>query len=206
MARSRARDYDEKRLALLRQAAAVFARDGYDRASMAGLAAECGVSKALFYHYYASKEALLFDIISTHLEELVEAVEAADDAGLDPELRLERLVGALLEAYRDADAEHKLQVGTMQILPDAEQAQLKALERQLVARFAEAIRAVAPEAFAGTPLLKPVTMSLFGMLNWFYMWFREGGPVSRADYARIATRLLVGGVRELAGWPVSPQA
>jgi TetR/AcrR family transcriptional regulator len=198
MARSRARDYDEKRLSLLRQAAAVFARDGYDRASMAGLAAECGVSKALFYHYYASKEALLFDIISTHLEELVEAVEAADDAGLDPEPRLERLVGALLEAYRDADAEHKLQVGTMQILPEAEQAQLKALERQLVARFAEAIRAVAPGAFDGTPLLKPVTMSLFGMLNWFYMWFREGGPVSRADYARMATRLLVGGVRDLA--------
>jgi AcrR family transcriptional regulator len=197
MARTRARDYDEKRLSLLRQAAAVFARDGYDRASMAGLASECGVSKALFYHYYASKEALLFDIISTHLEELVEAVEAADDAGLDPEQRLERLVGALLEAYRDADAEHKLQIGTMQILPEAEQAQLKALERQLVTRFAEAIRAVAPEAFEGTPLLKPVTMSLFGMLNWFYMWFREGGPVSRADYARMATRLLVGGVRHL---------
>ncbi|MDN2583665.1 TetR/AcrR family transcriptional regulator [Aquibium sp. ELW1220] len=203
MARSRARDYDEKRLSLLRQAAAVFARDGYDRASMAGLAAECGVSKALFYHYYASKEALLFDIISTHLEELVEAVEAADDAALAPELRLERLVGALLEAYRDADAEHKLQIGTMQILPDAEQAQLKALERQLVARFAEAIRAVAPEAFEGTPLLKPVTMSLFGMLNWFYMWFREGGPVGRADYALLATRLLVGGVRDLAARPMT---
>lgn len=201
MARTRARDYDEKRLSLLRQAAAVFARDGYDRASMAGLAAECGVSKALFYHYYASKEALLFDIISTHLEELAEAVEAADDAALAPELRLERLVGALLEAYRDADAEHKLQIGTMQILPDAEQAQLKALERQLVARFAEAIRALAPEAFEGTPLLKPVTMSLFGMLNWFYMWFREGGAVSRADYARMATRLLVGGVRDLTAGP-----
>lgn len=203
MARTRARDYDEKRLSLLHQAAAVFARDGYDRASMAGLAAECGVSKALFYHYYASKEALLFDIISTHLEELVEAVEAADDAGLAPEQRLERLVGALLEAYRDADAEHKLQIGTMQILPDAEQAQLKALERQLVARFAEAIRALAPEVFEHAPLLKPVTMSLFGMTNWFYMWFREGGPVSRADYARLATRLLVGGVRDLAGRSVT---
>lgn len=205
MARSRAKDYDEKRLSLLRQAAAVFARDGYDRASMAGLASECGVSKALFYHYYGSKEALLFDIISTHLEELAEAVEAADDAGLAPELRLERLVGALLEAYRDADAEHKLQIGTMQILPDAEQAQLKALERQLVARFAEAIRALAPEAFDGMPLLKPVTMSLFGMLNWFYMWFRDGGPVSRADYARMATRLLVGGVKDLAARPLSPR-
>lgn len=198
MARSRAKDYDDKRLSLLRQAAAVFARDGYDRASMAGLASECGVSKALFYHYYASKEALLFDIISSHLEDLLEAIEAADDAGLAPEARLEALVAALLDVYRDADAKHKLQIGAMRLLPDADQAHLKGLERQIVARFADAVKAIAPEAFEGSPLLKPVTMSLFGMLNWFYMWFREGGPVSRADYARIATRLLVGGVKDLA--------
>ena len=198
MARSRARDYDEKRLSLLRQAAAVFARDGFDRASMAGLASECGVSKALFYHYYASKEALLFDIISSHLDELLEAIEAADNPVLAPEARLEVLVAALLDVYRDADAKHKLQTGAMRLLPDSDQAHLKGLERQIVARFADAVMAIAPEAFEGTPLLKPVTMSLFGMLNWFYMWFREGGPVSRADYARLATRLLVAGVRDLA--------
>jgi TetR/AcrR family transcriptional regulator len=29
------------------------------------------------------------------------------------------------------------------------------------------------------------------------MWFREGGPVSRADYARLATQILVGGVKSL---------
>ncbi len=62
MARSRARDHDEKREAILHRAAIVFARDGYDRASMAGLAAEIGVSKALLYHYHASKEALLYDM------------------------------------------------------------------------------------------------------------------------------------------------
>ncbi len=197
MARTRAKDYDDKRQAMLHQAASVFARDGYDRASMSGLAAECGVSKALLYHYYASKEALLFDIINSHLEELVDAVDAADDPGLPPQERLERLVAALLEAYRDADAEHKLQVGAMQLLPEADQAQLKTLERDLVGRFAAAIRAVEPAIFEGTPLLKPVTMSLFGMLNWFYMWFRDGGPVSRRDYAGLATKLLVGGVRGL---------
>ena len=197
MARTRAKDYDDKRQAMLHQAASVFARDGYDRASMAGVAAECGVSKALLYHYYASKEALLFDIIKSHLEELIDAVDAADEASLPAEERLERLVAALLEAYRDADAEHKLQIGAMQLLPEADQARHKALERELVARFADAVRAVDPEAFEGTPLLKPVTMSLFGMLNWFYMWFRDGGPVSRREYAALATKLLVGGVRGL---------
>lgn len=197
MARTRARDHDEKRGAILHRAALVFARDGYDRASMASLAAECGVSKALLYHYHASKEALLADVIETHLQALVDAVEAADAPELAPEARLEGLVRALLEAYRDADAEHKVQLGALQLLPEAEQARLKGLERRLVAVFADAVRAVRPDAFEDRALLKPVTMSLFGMLNWVYMWFREDGPMSRDDYARLATRLLVKGVRGL---------
>ena len=84
MPRTRARDYDDKRDAILHRAAIAFARDGYDRASMAGLAAECGVSKALLYHYYASKEALLFGILSNHLQALVDVAEAADKPDLLP--------------------------------------------------------------------------------------------------------------------------
>jgi AcrR family transcriptional regulator len=197
MARTRAKDYDDKRQAMLHHAAIVFARDGYDRASMAQLATECGVSKALLYHYYASKEALLFDIIESHLQDLVTAVSEADEPQLDPERRLEALVSALLEAYRDADAEHKVQITGLRLLPAEDQERLKALERELVAIFAEAIRALHPAIFDDPPLIKPVTMSLFGMLNWFYMWFREGGPVSRADYAKLATQILVGGVKSL---------
>lgn len=197
MARTRAHDHDEKREAILHRAAIVFARDGYDRASMSQLAAECGVSKALLYHYHASKEALLFDILHSHLGALVEAVEEADDRALPPEERLHALVAALLDAYRDADAEHRVQLGALRLLPDAEQEALKALERRLVEIVADAVRGLDPSAFEGTPLLKPVTMSLFGMLNWAYMWFRDGGRMSRADYARLATRILVAGVRAL---------
>lgn len=198
MPRARARDYGEKRAAMLDRAAIVFARDGYDRASMAGLAGEIGVSKALLYHYYTSKEALLFDMLFKHLEALVESVDSADMPDAAPEARLEALVAALLEAYRDADARHKVQIDALHLLPDSEQERLKALERRLVATFADAIRALNPHAFDDRPLLKPVTMSLFGMLNWAYMWFDDGGPISRRDYARLATRLLVSGVRDLA--------
>jgi TetR/AcrR family transcriptional regulator len=197
VARTRAKDYDDKREAMLHRAAIVFSRDGYDRASMAQLAGELGVSKALLYHYYASKEALLFDIVQNHLAALVEVVEEADDAALEPAERLEALVAALLEAYRDADAEHRVQVEGMRLLPEAEQEKLKELERRLVAIFVEAVRALNPALFEDRSLIKPVTMSLFGMMNWAYMWFREGGPISRADYARLATRIFVGGVRGL---------
>ena len=63
MPRGVARDHDEKRAGLRAGAATYFARHGFDRASMSGAARECGVSKALIYHYYDSKEALLYDIL-----------------------------------------------------------------------------------------------------------------------------------------------
>jgi hypothetical protein len=47
-------------------------------------------------------------------------------------------------------------------------------------------------------LLKPVTMALFGMLNWHYLWFREGRGLSRADYARLVAELIVAGTPSAA--------
>ncbi|MCA1298726.1 TetR/AcrR family transcriptional regulator [Stappia indica] len=199
MARPRADDYDDKRKAILKTSAALFAEHGFDRASMNQIAQGCGVSKALLYHYYANKDALLFDIIRDHLDELNAAVEEAAAPAAPGEARLEACVGALLDAYRDANAEHKIQINEMKRLPPEQQEELKERERQLVKMFAAALADAVPALGGGSELLKPVTMSLFGMVNWHYMWFREGGAVSREDYARIATRLILDGARSLAG-------
>ncbi len=75
------------------------------------------------------------------------------------------------------------------------------MERDLVRMFANAILGVAPH-IKGTTLLKPVTMSLFGMVNWHYLWFKSGGPVTRADYSELVTRLIVDGTRDIVPQPV----
>ena len=197
MARTKALDYDLKRQAILESAAKLFAETGFDRASMSQLAEACGVSKALLYHYYSSKDALLYDVIGEHLNELCGFVEAADDPKREPEARLQHLVAALLDAYREADHQHQVQINAMKFLPAEQQEELKNLERRLVRLFAEAISAVEPALKDGRGLLKPVTMSLFGMLNWHYMWFRTDGPIDREDYAHIASRLVIDGARGL---------
>lgn len=205
MARLRAADYDGKRQAILDRSTELFARKGYDRTSMAEVAAACGVSKALVYHYYASKETLLFDILRDHLQALIDAV-AAVETRLAARPRLRALVGALLEAYRDADHEHRIQLNELDKLPAAKQTQLKDMERELVQAFAVAIADVVPPVGRDRRLLMPVTMSLFGMLNWHYMWFRDAGPLTREDYADLATTLLVEGAQALAGKRVSQRA
>ena len=204
MARPRATDYDDKRRAILDRSAALFSEHGYDRASMSRIAEACGVSKATLYHYYTDKDELLFDVIRFHLEKLLKVVGAADKPDLAPKPRLRELVAALLEAYRDADAQHNVQISSMRFLSDARQGELKTMERTLVRTFSDAVAAVAPQ-LDGTHLLKPVTMSLFGMVNWHYLWFKTPGPVSRADYADLVTRLIADGTSGLAAeQPASP--
>ena len=203
MARPRSAEYDEKRQAILDRSAAVFAKHGYDRASMAEVAKACGVSKALLYHYYVNKAALLFDILLDHLQELLDAVNAVDSE-LPPRARLRALIGALLEAYRDADDEHKIQVNELGKLPARQKKMLTDMERELVRVFADAIAAINPSLAGDDALLKPVTMSLFGMLNWQYMWFREGKALSREDYADLATTLVVEGAKALAAAAPAP--
>ena len=197
MARSRAHDFEEKQRSILRSAAAVFAEVGMDKASMSQIAARADVSKALLYHYYPGRDALIFDILRTNLTELDEAIAAADQPDIPPRQRLRALVHAVLEQYRDADDYHKVQLNGTQTLPQDQRDEIMEIERRIVRRFAAVIRQVNPDLEAERPILMPVTMSIFGMMNWVYTWFKEGGPVSRADYADLATDILLGGIERL---------
>lgn len=198
MARPRAADHDLKRRAILDQSAKLFADRGYARTSMSDIAMACGSSKALLYHYYANKEQLLFDLLESHFVQLEEAVQAADQPKAVPAKRLRALVAALLAAYEGADALHKVQLNDLSTLPASRQQELKAYERRLVDLFAGVLAGVNPKLARDPRLIKPVTMSLFGMINWSYTWFRPGGPMSRDAYADLVTQMMVDGIANLA--------
>ncbi|MBL3568637.1 TetR/AcrR family transcriptional regulator [Rhodovulum sp. BSW8] len=197
MARTRAEDFERKQRNLLLDAARVFAEQGMEKASMAQIAAEAGVSKSLLYHYYPSKDALIFSIIETHLTELDDALAEADRPDAAPEDRLRLLVRTVLEKYRGADDQHKVQLNAAAALSPDQRACLTEIERRIVRRFSAVLTEIRPELKGPGTMLMPVTMSLFGMMNWVYMWFKEGGPISRDDYADLATRLMLGGLGNL---------
>jgi AcrR family transcriptional regulator len=197
MSRPRAADHDIKRRAILDRSAGLFAERGYARTSMSEIAEACGSSKALLYHYYENKEQLLYDLLEAHFIKLEKAIEAADAPGAPPIERLRCLVAALLAAYEGADALHKVQINELSALPSARQQELKAYERRLVDLFASVLRDINPSLSRGNRLLKPVTMSLFGMINWSYLWLRPAGPMSRAAYANLVTQIIVDGIAGL---------
>jgi AcrR family transcriptional regulator len=203
MARPRSATFEQQRDAMLAAAAQLFAERGYAATSIADLAAQFGVSKGLLYHYYRDKEHLLFDIADRYVDRLVqltEEVEATAEvevtATAAPEAALRQLIERFMVAYEHAGAFHRVLVQDVKYLSAVHRARVRTKQRQVIDAFARAIAAAAPE-LAGDRLLKPVTMTLFGMMNWTFTWLRADGPVAHAEFAPIVADLFLGGVRRL---------
>lgn len=71
MARTRAPDHESQREQILDLAAEKFAQTSYPSTSMSDLATASGTSKARLYHYYESKEAILFDLLDRYTKRLM---------------------------------------------------------------------------------------------------------------------------------------
>jgi AcrR family transcriptional regulator len=80
---------EERRVAILDSALAVFAQRGYHASSIDDIAREGGVSKALIYEHFASKQDLYAELLEQHAGELFSALaEAISDAGTSASARL----------------------------------------------------------------------------------------------------------------------
>jgi len=93
-------DREEKRRLILRAALAVFARRGYDRATVSDIAAQADIGKGVVYDYFASKEELFAALFEFVFPQDAPALKAAVAAARDPIEELLNLAGALLEHYR----------------------------------------------------------------------------------------------------------
>jgi AcrR family transcriptional regulator len=196
LARTRAADFEQQRDNILAMAARLFAERGYAAGSIADLAAACGISKALLYHYYRDKEQLLFDIADRYIDSLQQIVDEVAAEGLAPREHLRRLIERFMSAYEHAAAYHRVLVQDVKYLSAPHRRRVLAKQGRVVDGFADVIAAVAPQ-LAQRELLKPVTMTLFGMINWTFTWLKERGPVSYAQMAPVVADLFLGGALAL---------
>jgi AcrR family transcriptional regulator len=202
MPRGRARNYDDQREQILARASKLFARRGYTATSMNEVADACGVSKPSLYHYFQDKQHLLLEIAAAHVARLGALVDEVAAETHAPEARVRRLISAFLDVYAGAQAEHRVLTEDVRFLPPADRRRVLEGERRVVAAFADAIAAVRPELRARA-LDKPLTMLLFGMMNWMFTWLKPRGALSHADMAPIVCDLFFGGLGAV-GAPGAP--
>jgi AcrR family transcriptional regulator len=190
MARPQSPDYDKRRESLVSAAAALYAGRGFAGASISDLAQACGSSKSLIYHYFPSKDDILYEVMAAHLDALVEAADEATRSG-DARARLEALTLAFMRLYAGAQDHHKVLLNELGNLPAQRREQVIAKQRRIIAIVEGLIREIRPELKSAT---LPVAMLFFGMINWTHTWFRPGGAVTPEALADMTVDLLLGGL------------
>jgi AcrR family transcriptional regulator len=158
---------DERRRRLLALGADLFARYSYDELSMARIAREAGISKALLYHYFPSKQAYFAATLEQAYAELAVLTEP------DPSLPAVEQLAHSLDAYlgwveRHADAYAKL-IRSVGAVP-----QVRELVERVRDTTAERILAgIAPDREPAPPLRAAVR-------GW--LWFMDGAVLDWIEH------------------------
>jgi TetR/AcrR family transcriptional regulator, cholesterol catabolism regulator len=189
----RERRRDEERTRILHAAERVYRRRGYAAAGMREIAEEADLSPANLYHYFGSKEELLFFCQDRALDRLLEALEAARTAR-----------GRVGERLRAFAVEHVLC-----LIDEAEGSaahfEFSALSPELRARidvkrtaYKEGIRALIALGIRRGELRRcdpTLAMRGFaGALIWTSHWYRPDGPYTAREVAEQIAEYAVAGL------------
>ena len=205
MARPRSANHDLKREAIVDVAAECFARQSFPAASMNDIATACGTSKARLYHYYESKEAILFDLLDRYTQGLLaligEAEARAQRKSLTEREALNELVRAFLAEYENSATRHVALVSDTKFLGETQRELILNRQRDVVAAFTRFLKRAYPDRINAANQTA-VTMMLFGMINWTFTWLRPGGAMSYVAFADEVVQLLENGLNGSS--PASP--
>jgi AcrR family transcriptional regulator len=196
VARTQAADYDERRLAIVETAARLFARDGYLGASVADVADACKLSKSALYHYYTSKEDILYDVMHSHIVALDVAAHATMADPGEARDKLRALMRAFMTHYVGAADRHKVLLNDLERLPKPRRQAIVSMQRGLIDIVADLLCEIEPRLRLREAERRPAAMLVFGMINWTHTWFDAKGAMSAEALADMAVDMTLGGLAE----------
>ena len=199
MARPQAADYDARKGAIVEAAAALFAREGFASASVAGIARRCKISKSLLYHYYQAKEDILHDVMISHVRALESTARAAIADDTTPARKLRELSHRFMALYVGAADRHKVLLNELDRLPKARRAEIVAVQRRLIEIVQTLLIEIEPGLKRGSGRSFAAAMLFFGMINWTHTWFDAKGAMSAGALAELAADLTLGGLARASG-------
>jgi AcrR family transcriptional regulator len=176
--------FDRRLSKILDHATAVFYEKGYEGASMRDLSRVTGLSLAGLYYYFESKEELLYLIQKHYFTVVVDRLQKRLEGISDAEARVRSFIlnhfeYFLAENYKATKVLSKED----DVLAGSLATEVTTLKRRYYRCCADLV-----EAFKQQKGLefntRVAVLSLFGMMNWIYTWYKpqvdpEAGALSR---------------------------
>jgi AcrR family transcriptional regulator len=195
MARTQAADYEQRREAIVKVAAGLFAVSGFAGTSVSQLAAAANTSKSLIYHYYPSKEDILYAAMASHIDLLEADVNEVMAGEATPVDRLSKLIGKFMSHYVGAADFQKVLLNELDSLPETKRTAIVSKQRAIIEAVQSILVNLEPALSKDPARARVKTMLLFGMINWTHTWFNAAGPMSAENIAEMVLDVMLPGLK-----------
>jgi AcrR family transcriptional regulator len=180
---------------LLSVATRLFARHGFEGTSVQDIVDAAGVTKGAMYHYYDSKDDLLYEVYHrllsmqiAHLDEIAAGPGTAEE-------RLRAAAADVVQTSLDNLDDLIVFFRSLHMLPEGKQAQVRAERR----RYQDKFRALVDEGVAAgtyrSDISSDVVVHYFlSVVNQLGSWYKPDGSLSPAQVGDLFTELFIGGL------------
>ncbi len=187
--------FDRRLSKILDHATAVFYEKGYEGASMRDLSRVTGLSLAGLYYYFESKEELLYLIQKHYFTVVVERLQKHLENVSDSEARVRAFIlnhfeYFLAENYKATKVLSKED----DVLAGNLGTEVTALKRRYYRSCAELVDALKQEKKLEFNT-RVAVLSLFGMMNWIYTWYKPQVDPEADALARQVGDIFLAGIK-----------
>jgi AcrR family transcriptional regulator len=170
---------------ILEGATAVFCEKGYEGASMRDIARQTGLSLAGMYHYFGSKERLLYLIQKHSFSTIVDRLRSSLAHSSDAAEGIRAFIQNHLEYFLAHRQAMKVLSHEDEVLTGEYGRQIAQLKREYYHLCRELLNRYKKENGLQFDSRMAI-LSLFGMMNWIYTWYN---PRLDGDAERLAAEM-----------------
>lgn len=185
-----------KKALIIARAAEVFARSGYDGASIGDIARAVGLSKPALYHYFRDKQEMFIHIVVDVVRDMALNVERELEGVTDPIEQLRIFVRQHAAfVHENFNACAVAQPG----FRDLRDPESRASAIEWRDRYENCLRRICEAAqrsgAIAVPDVRVAARMVLSLLNWMIVWYRPTGRLSATQIADAYLDLLLDGFR-----------
>lgn len=187
------RHLEQKRLEILRGAAAAFRRRGFDGAGMREIGASLGMTQGNLYYYFKNKQEILYFCQDYSLRSLLRRARVIERLPLSADRKLFLLIVEHMRLTLDELGASAAHIDFAALEDDRYREVVRKRDR-----YERALRRILRDG-ADAGIFAPcdeklIAFAILGAMNWTIRWFRPEGPRPIEDVAREFARFLVRGL------------
>jgi len=177
-----------------RVTAHLFARKGYHTTSMREIARELGMDKSSLYHYFKSKEELLFKLANDAIDDCLTTLEQICSADIPPEDKLKKVLRFYILYYAGDQEGLILMANELNSLNEEYRSILIKKERRYVELIKDILNKLADQGKIKHIHSSIATFAFFGMVHYTINWYHREGSVGLDELADLFVEIFTKGI------------